>query len=86
VFPNPASKLLNVGFEDNTTSLHTFSGYSWSIVDQRGVTVLQGRLQESLIVPQQIEIDALSNGMYFMLITRGDRTVTQRKIAVMNQH
>jgi hypothetical protein len=86
VFTNPASSYLNVGLNDVINSTTTFTGYCWSIVDQRGVTVMQGNVQESLAIPQQIEIDMLANGMYFMIFTRGDRTVAQRKIAVMNQH
>jgi hypothetical protein len=86
VFPNPASGVLAIGVESGSNSGATFTGYSWSIVDQRGITVKQGRLQESLVHPQQIEIDTLANGMYFILFTRGDRAVAQRKIAVMNQH
>ncbi|MCU0358903.1 MAG: hypothetical protein MUE95_15155, partial [Cyclobacteriaceae bacterium] len=63
-----------------------YSDYEWSLVDQRGITVARGSLQLDEFGHQQIAVDDLANGMYLLLIKRGDRIAAQRKVAVMNQH
>jgi PKD repeat protein len=86
IYPNPASRIINIGLDHGFNESILATGYSWSLIDQRGVTVLRGALNEDLSTPQPIEIDSLANGMYFMMIHRGNQTVMQRKIAVMNRH
>ena len=85
VYPNPASKLINLAMENKINQYIRMEGYSWNLVDQRGVEVKRGLLQEDFSSPQQIEIDQLANGMYLMRISKGNRIVFIRKIAVMNQ-
>jgi hypothetical protein len=86
VYPNPASKILNLDLGNGFAATYDVEGYEWSLVDQRGITVLEGDFQLDQNNIQQIGIDRLANGMYILLIRRGDRMVTQRKIAVMNNH
>ncbi|MBX2963197.1 MAG: PKD domain-containing protein [Cyclobacteriaceae bacterium] len=86
VYPNPASKTVNFTIENGFNQLTKAEGYTWSIVDQRGVIVKRGSLNEDLTEPQQVEIDSLANGMYIVIFTKGDRTITHRKLAVMNRH
>jgi hypothetical protein len=86
VYPNPASRILNLDLGNGFAATYDVEGYEWSLVDQRGITVLEGDFQLDQNNIQQIGIDRLANGMYILLIRRGDRMVTQRKIAVMNNH
>ena len=81
IFPNPASRVINF-----TSEYQLMEGYSYSIVDQRGVTMLKGELKEDIFEPQQVELNNLTNGVYFVIISRGGRALVHRKIAVMNQH
>jgi hypothetical protein len=81
IFPNPASRHLNF-----TSEYRLMSGYTYSIVDQRGITMLNGELQEDIFSPQQVELDNLANGVYFVVISRGGRALVHRKIAVMNRN
>ncbi|MBX2946931.1 MAG: PKD domain-containing protein [Cyclobacteriaceae bacterium] len=86
VFPNPASKNVNFALENGFNQLAKAEGYTWSIVDQRGIIVQRGELQEDLTYPQEVAIDRLANGMYIIIFNKSDRIVTQRKLAVMNSH
>ncbi len=79
VFPNPASKKVNFYLENPLAGT-----YGWHIVDQRGVAVKQGELNNDLSNPQHVEIHDLASGIYFVRFTKGDRTVVYRKIAILN--
>jgi hypothetical protein len=86
VFPNPASNKVNFGIESGFGNVTPIQGYTWSIIDQRGVEVLRGTLNEDLSEPQQVELDRLANGMYIVTFSKGNRVVVQKKLAVMNRH
>jgi hypothetical protein len=86
VFPNPASNKVNFGIESGFGNVAPIQGYTWSIIDQRGVEVLRGTLNEDLSEPQQVELDRLANGMYIVTFSKGNRVVVQKKLAVMNRH
>ncbi|MCK6617987.1 MAG: autotransporter-associated beta strand repeat-containing protein [Cyclobacteriaceae bacterium] len=86
IYPNPASKQFNFAVESSFTKKVNTYGYTYSIVDQRGVVVSQGQLKEDLSIPQEVDIAKLANGMYVVIISKGGRAVTQRKLAVMNRH
>jgi hypothetical protein len=86
IYPNPASKHVNFAIESSFTEKIKTEGFTYRIVDQRGVIVAKGRLNEDLSVPQEVEIDQLANGMYIVVISRGERALTQRKLAIMNRH
>jgi len=81
IYPNPASHQLNFASE-----YRLMEGYTYSIVDQRGVTVLEGELKEDIFNPQQVELDKVTNGIYFVIISRGGRALVHRKIAVLNRN
>jgi hypothetical protein len=81
IYPNPVSKTLKLSLDNALTN-----DYGWHLVDQRGITILEGNVNRNLSVPQQIDVSELANGMYFMRISRGDKTVIYRKIAVLNSH
>jgi hypothetical protein len=85
VYPNPASRQFNV-FVKGYADPQQYERFEWSLIDQRGVTVMQGPLELDTNFGQQVEIDQLANGMYILLIRQGDKLVAQRKLAIMNQH
>jgi len=81
MYPNPASRHLNF-----TSEYPLMPGYTYSIVDQRGIIIQSGELQEDIFSPQQVELDNLANGVYVVIISRGGRALVHRKIAVMNRN
>jgi hypothetical protein len=82
MYPNPVSQILNLS---STVSLNR--EYAWKMIDQRGVTVLSGDLNQDFSGgPQRIDVSGLSNGIYFMAIQSGEKSVVYRKIAVMNRN
>jgi hypothetical protein len=81
IYPNPASKVLNIGLDEVL-----MRSYGWEIIDQRGVTVISGDLNHDLRTPQQISVKDLANGIYFMKVALSDKAVMFRKIVVLNQH
>jgi hypothetical protein len=81
VYPNPASRHVNFYLENVLTR-----DYKWEIVDQRGITVMDGQLNHDLSTPQQVEIKDLANGIYFVRFTLADKTLVYRKVAILNSH
>jgi hypothetical protein len=80
VYPNPASKVVNFYLENELTR-----DYTWQIIDQRGVMIMNGLLNNDLSTPQQVSIDDLANGIYFVRFGLPDKTLVYRKIAVLNK-
>ncbi|MDH4298129.1 MAG: T9SS type A sorting domain-containing protein, partial [Cyclobacteriaceae bacterium] len=82
IYPNPASNYLNI-----TVGGDLDRKYNWILIDQRGITILSGELnQEFSSGPQRIDVSGIANGIYFMAIQTGDKSVVHRKIAVMNRN
>ncbi|QOI98199.1 MAG: autotransporter-associated beta strand repeat-containing protein [Flammeovirgaceae bacterium] len=86
IYPNPASKQFNFAIESSFSNKVSTRGYTYSLIDQRGVVVGQGQLNEDLSIPQEVDIGKLANGMYIVIINKHGKAVTQRKLAVMNRH
>jgi hypothetical protein len=81
VFPNPASKEVNFALENPLMHDYTFR-----IIDQRGVTIVEGALDHDLRIPQRVDLTVLSNGIYFVQFRNADnKVVTHRQLAVMNR-
>jgi hypothetical protein len=80
IYPNPASLNLNFGHDEVLPY-----NYEWKVIDQRGVTVLNGALNRDLRTPQQVDVSRIANGIYFLQIQVGNRSVMYRKIAIMNE-
>jgi hypothetical protein len=80
IYPNPASRYVNFALENPLTR-----DYTYSIIDQRGVTVLEGALDHDLRTPQQVEISPLSNGVYFVQFRLDNKVIFYRKVVVMNR-
>ncbi len=82
IYPNPASNVLNITVGGNLPRQ-----YNWAMIDQRGVTILSGELKQDFSSgPQRIDVSGVANGIYFMAIQTGDKSVVHRKIAVMNRN
>jgi PKD repeat protein len=81
IYPNPASNVLYFNLPNRLTK-----DFTWNLVDQRGVTVLDGDVNRSFDQPQAVDISQVANGIYFMKINSGNRTLIYRKIAVMNRN
>ena len=81
VYPNPASRYVNFSLENPLSG-----DYTYRIIDQHGVTILEGVLNHDLSVPQEVALNSLSNGIYFVQFRTQQRVVVYRKIAVMNRH
>jgi hypothetical protein len=79
IYPNPASRQLNL-FLGNRLE----NDYTWKVVDQRGVTVLNGTVNRNLAVPQALDISRLANGIYFLSIQAGDQAILYSKVVVLN--
>jgi hypothetical protein len=79
LYPNPVNGILNFYIPDRTNG-----AWSYTLIDQRGVTLLSGGMdfeQDRF----SVETWNLSNGVYYVIIQRNDVPVTQRKVVVMNR-
>ncbi|HPH47569.1 MAG TPA: T9SS type A sorting domain-containing protein, partial [Chryseolinea sp.] len=81
MYPNPVSNTLNLQLE---SELH--HDYVWKMIDQRGIVVLEGKVNRDLSSPQQVDVSRLASGIYFMAIQSGEKSVVYRKIAVINRN
>jgi len=82
LYPNPASKVLKMAVPGTLGR-----EYSWRMIDQRGVTVLEGLLKSDFTDgPQEVDVSGLANGIYFMSIQTGSQSVVFKKVAVMNKN
>jgi hypothetical protein len=81
IYPNPANNVLKFNLQNQLTR-----NYNWRMIDQRGVTVLSGDVNQFFDTPQEIDISRLANGIYFIQIGIGNTSIIHRKIAVMNRN
>jgi hypothetical protein len=86
VYPNPASKQFNFAVDHGYSRPIRTPGFTFSIVDQRGVVVQSGVLHEDLSEPQPVDVHQLPSGMYLIIISRGGKWVAQRKLIIMQRH
>jgi hypothetical protein len=81
IYPNPVSNTLNLQLENDLKN-----DYAWKMIDQRGVVVLEGNLNRDLSSPQTVDVSRLADGIYFMAIQSGEKSLVYRKIAVINRN
>jgi hypothetical protein len=81
IYPNPASKYMNFALDNILTR-----AYDYEVIDQRGVTVLRGNVNQDLRTPQRVEVKDLANGVYVVKIALSDKAVLYRKVVVLNSH
>jgi PKD repeat protein len=80
IYPNPATRYVNFATDAVLTR-----EYQYTIVDQRGITVLSGNLNRDLTIPQQVELSNIADGVYIVMIHQGNRRLIQRKLAVLKR-
>jgi len=81
MFPNPANQEFTFGLP---ADVHPTS--QWRIIDQRGVTVMEGNFEGAVNGLKPVNVSGLSNEVYFVVMT-GSRGVTVRKkLVVMNRN
>jgi hypothetical protein len=80
LFPNPASGSFYFGLPENRTG----DGYSWKLIDQRGVTLKSGDFDNLINNAKQIDIAGYANGIYFVMISGPGQSVVYQKLVIMN--
>jgi Secretion system C-terminal sorting domain len=81
IFPNPANREFNFAIPGE---IHAES--QWEIIDQRGVSVLQGDFSKSNNGLLPVDVSVLSNAMYYVVITGQGGTSVRKKLMVMNRN
>ena len=59
--------------------------YTWKIVDQRGVTILDGTIEFNPLGVHTVNTSQLRNGVYYVVIEAKDKPLIYRKLAIMNR-
>ncbi|HET9054107.1 MAG TPA: T9SS type A sorting domain-containing protein, partial [Cyclobacteriaceae bacterium] len=80
VYPNPTTRYINFATDAALTR-----DYQYTIVDQRGITILSGNLNRDLTVPQQVDLSNIADGVYMVMIHQNGRRLIQRKLAVLKR-
>lgn len=78
IYPNPSAGDLYL-----QSDIDLPYNYTYYIVDQRGITLMQGDIPREMATPRRIDIHALPSGIYFLAIRTADREVMYKKIAVV---
>jgi hypothetical protein len=81
IFPNPANGEFNFGIPGE---IHSES--QWRIIDQRGISVLQGDFLKSTNGLLPVDVSALSNAMYYVVISGPGGIEVRKKLMVMNRN
>ncbi|MBY0432995.1 MAG: T9SS type A sorting domain-containing protein, partial [Cyclobacteriaceae bacterium] len=82
IYPNPANGSFNFGLPDNTTS----EGFTWKLLDQRGITVESGDFSNLINNTKSVNVSGLANGIYFITLSGPGGSVVHRKLVVMNRN
>ena len=73
VFPNPAQDgyvILDLSFEPNDVELLNMSGYKL--------------IKDIMSGPTELDISGFNNGMYLLVIRRGNATLSTKRIVINN--
>ena len=81
LFPNPANGVFSFGIPGE---IHPES--QWKIIDQRGISVVHGDFSKSTNGLLQVDVSALSNAMYYVVISGPGGTTVRKKLMVMNRN
>ncbi|MEM6522391.1 MAG: PKD-like domain-containing protein [Bacteroidota bacterium] len=80
IYPNPAKEVVNFKVKGSI-----LENYSWKIVDQRGVTMLEGILNFDSDGIFSLSSSELPNGVYYVVLGVDNKAVIYRKLAIMNR-
>jgi hypothetical protein len=81
MFPNPANQEFTFGLPAN---VHPSS--QWRILDQRGVTVLDGDFSDAVNGLKNVQVSGLSNAVYFVVMTGPQGATVRKKLIVLNRN
>lgn len=81
MFPNPANQEFTFGLP---ADVHPAS--EWRIIDQRGITVMEGNFEGAINGLKAVNISGLSNEVYFVVMTGSRGVIVRKKLVVMNRN
>ncbi|MBL7850760.1 MAG: T9SS type A sorting domain-containing protein, partial [Cyclobacteriaceae bacterium] len=82
IYPNPANGRLFLGVPSD----QSMDGFTWKLIDQRGVTVRSGDFSDLVGDAREVPVSDLANGMYFIQLSGPGHSVVHRKVIVMNRN
>ena len=80
LYPNPANKVLHFAIDSSP-----LERYDWKIVDQRGVTMMDGTLDFNSDGIYRVETTGMTNGVYYVVVGLEGKALMYRKLAIMNR-
>ncbi|MDZ7650120.1 MAG: T9SS type A sorting domain-containing protein [Cytophagales bacterium] len=81
MFPNPANNQFTFGIPADV-----YPGSQWQIIDQRGVTVLEGNFEGAVNGMKEVNVAELANAVYFVVMTGPSGVTVRKKLMVMNRN
>ena len=81
LFPNPANQEFTFGLP---ADVHPSS--QWRIIDQRGVTVLEGNFENAVNGLKPVAVSELANAVYFVVMTGPNGVTVRKKLIVLNRN
>ncbi|MBL7871773.1 MAG: hypothetical protein JNM78_09200, partial [Cyclobacteriaceae bacterium] len=81
LFPNPANLEFTFGLP-----AHVHPSSQWRIIDQRGVTVLEGNFEDAVNGLKQVSVAELANAVYFVVMTGPNGATVRKKLIVLNRN
>ncbi|MBK8292953.1 MAG: T9SS type A sorting domain-containing protein [Flammeovirgaceae bacterium] len=81
IFPNPANNQFTFGIP-----AEVYPGSQWQIIDQRGVTVLEGNFEGAVNGLKEVNVAELANAVYFVVMTGPKGVTVRKKLMVMNRN
>ena len=82
IYPNPANGSFYFGIPED----RTFEGFSWKLIDQRGIMLKSGDFEGLINHTKQVEVADFANGIYFIMLSGPGKSVVHRKIVIMNRN
>ncbi len=81
MYPNPANKEFNFAIPGEI-----LPDTRWKIIDQRGVSVLEGDFKGSANGLLPVDVASLSNAIYYVVINGEGGAIVRKKLIVMNRN
>ena len=82
VYPNPANGYFYLGLPADRTA----AGFTWKLIDQRGVILNSGDFDELINNTKRVDVTGLANGLYLVMLSGPGKSVVYQKIIVMNRN
>ena len=82
LYPNPANGSFYMGIPEGKTGV----GFTWKLIDQRGIILKSGDFDELINNTKQVDVTGLANGIYLVMLAGPGKSVVYQKIVVMNRN